>query len=136
MEQDSGNLIVRCGESCKNSPKKELLKKLTVAFVINDKDFWAEHLKNEVIWDITGVRRINGKTSVEKELNRRKQEEIRELQIHNIITHGNTGAVNGVLIPRNGENLAFCDVYHFSGHGKKAKSRTITSYIIPVPPRN
>lgn len=52
------------------------------------------------------------------------------LHIHHIITHGNVASLNGKLTLTNGDKLEFCHVYRFSGFGKKAKIKEITSYII------
>ncbi|HEU5138658.1 MAG TPA: hypothetical protein VFT51_01700 [Bacillales bacterium] len=53
-----------------------------------------------------------------------------ESELHNIITHGRVGSVNGALIFKNQKRLAFCDVYQFTSAGKKAKIKEITSYVI------
>jgi hypothetical protein len=55
---------------------------------------------------------------------------VAEVRIDNIITHGDTGVVNGWAKMKEGNAYAFCDVYKFNGHSKGAKIREITSYII------
>ena len=50
--------------------------------------------------------------------------------IETVITHGNTGAANG-LLKFAGRSLAFCSVYHFNSF-KDARIKRITSYRIPV----
>lgn len=52
------------------------------------------------------------------------------LTLHTVITHGDTAAVDGVIMLENGESYAFCDVYRFRGASKTAKVKEITSYVI------
>jgi hypothetical protein len=59
-----------------------------------------------------------------------------ELNISNIMTHGSTGAANGILIFENNKSYAFCDVYIFSSAAKNAKIKEITSYVIEVSKTN
>lgn len=130
MHSHQENIKIECEENCGNSPKKLLLKDVSIALVKNEIDFCMEWMKEEVVWDIIGDQLIQGKENVEKALNEMKDQEVQELRIHNIITHGNTGSVNGMLVRKDKENIAFCDVYNFAGFGKKAKIQKITSYVI------
>ncbi|MDA3129444.1 hypothetical protein ACFPTR_03700 [Aliibacillus thermotolerans] len=130
MHSYQENIKIECEENCGNSPKKLLLKDVSIALVKNEIDFCMEWMKEEVVWDIIGDQLIQGKENVEKALNEMKDQEVQELRIHNIITHGNTGSVNGMLVRKDKENIAFCDVYNFAGFGKKAKIQKITSYVI------
>lgn len=125
-------LKVKCAESCGNSPKKELLKELTIAFAKNDNGFCLEWMKDDVIWDIIGERCIQGTDEFEDALVMKRDREAEELLIDNIITHGNTGSVNGTLIFADKSRTAFCDVYNFAGFGKNAKVKKICSYRIPL----
>lgn len=58
--------------------------------------------------------------------------EVAEIRIANVITHGDTGAVNGRMKVKDGNVYAFCNVYKFKGHSKGAKVREITSYNIEI----
>lgn len=130
MMMYSHEIHIECEENCGNSPKKLLLRDLSIAFAKNEIDFWLEWMQDEVVWDIIGDRLIQGKENVEKALKEMKDSTVQELRIHNIITHGNTASLNGMLVRKEKENIAFCDVYHFAGFGKKAKIKKITSYVI------
>lgn len=130
MNIDSGKLKVECAENCRNSPKKQLLKELTIAFAKNDTGFCIDCMNDNVVWDIIGDKQIRGIRDFEEILKDMKNREVHELRIYNIITHGNTGSVNGTLILKNDQQVDFCDVYNFSGFGKNSKIKFITSYVI------
>ena len=127
----SEKIKVECAENCGNSPKKELLKELSIAFAANDIDFCMNWMTDDVVWDIIGNKRIQGKVAFENELDQMKKDrEVQQIRIENIITHGNTGSVNGTLILDDKQSVAFCDVYNFRGFGKNSKIKFITSYVI------
>jgi|HigsolmetaGSP12D_1036236.scaffolds.fasta_scaffold04666_3 hypothetical protein len=54
--------------------------------------------------------------------------ESRKVQIHNVLTHGSTGAANGTVRTDRG-TFAFCDVYRFNS-AKNAKIAEMTTYRI------
>lgn len=130
MNTNSKYIKVECAEDCGNSPKKQLLKELTIAFANNDIDFCMECMSDNIVWDMIGNKKIQGISEFEEALRVMDNGDIQELQIHNIITHGNVGSVNGTLILNNQQQIHFCDVYNFSGFGKKAKIKLITSYVV------
>ena len=49
MNYQSNNIKVECAEDCGNSPKKQLLKELTIAFANNDIDFCMECMSDNKI---------------------------------------------------------------------------------------
>lgn len=117
------------GTDCGNSPKREFLKELNIAFVKSNTGFLTECVTDDIIWDIIGHRKINGKEEFFDELEIMKNEEVAELVLNNIITHGKDGAANGIIKMGNGKVYAFSDFYKFnSAKGNKIKS--ITSYVI------
>ncbi|PAV30961.1 hypothetical protein CIL05_04400 [Virgibacillus profundi] len=128
----SGELKVICTEDCGNAPKKQQLKDFNIAFAKNDLEFLMEYVTDDIIWNIVGEKQIKGKENFEEELRKMNTDIAEELQMTNIITHGKTGAVNGVLRFDKKKNYSFCDVYTFSSAGKKAKIKEITSYVIEV----
>ncbi|WP_174613190.1 nuclear transport factor 2 family protein [Virgibacillus ihumii] len=130
MNTYSGNIKIECDENCGNSPKKRLLKEFSIAFVKNETDFCIDYMTDDVIWNIVGKELIRGKDDFENALIQMKNREVQQICIQNIITHGNTGSVNGTLLLTNKEKIAFCDVYNFNGFGKNSKIKEITSYVI------
>lgn len=128
----ASSLKVICAENCGNSPKKQLLKDFTIALAEKNTDFCIDWVRDDLTWEIIGEKQFQGKEEYEKALEEMKDRNVEELEIHHIITHGNTASANGTLHFSNGETIAFCDVYEFAGFGKDAKIKRITSYIISV----
>jgi hypothetical protein len=116
--------------SCKNSPKRELLRDLTIATVQGNIDKLLEWLEDDVRWKIIGDEETQGIEEVEVKLKTILERPIQELHIDNIITHGNTGSLNGKLMLKNEGIIDFCHIYLFKGHTKTAKIKEITSYVI------
>lgn len=124
------DLKVVCPVDCGNAPKKILLKELNIAFSVGDLDFILDHMIDEIHWNIVGTKLVKGKERLTDHL---KQEgKALELHIGNIITHGNTGSVNGELIWGNKEKVGFCNVYNFTSAGKNAKIKEVTTYMIGI----
>lgn len=120
-------ITIQCTETCKNSPKKEVLKELTIALVKNELETFLRFVTADLIWNIVGHQEIHGIENVKKSFI--KYENMSKLQIHHIITHGNKGTVNGTLICKE-QTIHFCHVYYFNNHSKTTKVKAITSYII------
>jgi hypothetical protein len=131
MNNQPEKLQIFCAEDCGNSPKKALLRDISIAFAKNEISFCLDWMIDNIEWDIVGDQLIHGKDNVEKVLIRMKRN-VQQLHIHNIITHGNTGSVNGTLILMDQHTIEFCDVYNFAGFGKNAKIKKITSYVIKL----
>ena len=130
MNTHSEDVKVECAEDCGNSPKKQLLRDINIAFAKREIGFCLDWMTDDIIWEIIGDRVIEGVSDVEKVLNEWSIREISLLRIHNIITHGNTASVNGVLLLNDKETIDFCDVYNFRGFGKNSKIKKITSFVI------
>lgn len=116
---------------CGNSPKKLFLKECNVAFAEGDISFIIDNVSDDITWNIVGDKFIQGKNDFAEALKDMKNKAVVELTIHNIITHGKEGAVNGTLILENEEQYAYCDVYQFSG-AKGANLKSIQSYVIEI----
>ena len=48
----------------------------------------------------------------------------------NVLTHGVSGAVDGIMLLEDGSRYAYCDVYRLNSSAKDAKIKVITSYVI------
>lgn len=123
---------VHCAEDCGNAPKKRLLRDICI-------DYWGggghgllENVVNEVAWNIIGARTIVGIEAVQQHLAQAHPGRPVELFIHNIITHGNVASLNLTAIMPGGTRIEQCDVYRFSGFGRKAKIKEITSYVVRI----
>lgn len=111
-----------------HSPKKEFLKELNIAFAKGDAAFIVNNVNDSIVWNIVGDKKIEGKDNFIKEMEIMKDYVADELTIHNIITHGAEGAVNGEM-KMNGKKYAFCDIYQFTSAGKSI-IKSMTSYVI------
>ena len=128
---DMSDLRIICGEDCGNAPRKELLKAFNIAFARGDAGFILEHVAPDIVWHMVGDRTVRGMEQFAEALDEMKGSKATELHIHNIITHGNTAAADGIL-KFGQKSYAFCDVYKFSGAAKTAKIKEITSYVIGI----
>lgn len=117
-----------CEEDCGNAPKKLLLKDFNVAIVKCDLDPIVNNITDDIHWSLIGLTSVQGKDEFIQTVQEMEREKPKELNIKNIITHGNTGAVNGSIVTQE-KTYAFCDVYKFSGF-KNPKIKEISSYII------
>ncbi|GIO97082.1 hypothetical protein J14TS5_21680 [Paenibacillus lautus] len=126
------DFLITCEEDCGNAPKKELLKKLHIALAGMDAQFMNENFTDGIQMNYVGERIIQGKDQVIESLCQVKYGKTAELHIHHLITHGSTGAAEGILVFDDRKRLAFCNVYRFSSSAKIAKIKKITSYIIPL----
>ncbi|MCB7480294.1 nuclear transport factor 2 family protein [Christiangramia sediminis] len=122
---------INIGPDCGNSPKKQFLKEINIAFAKGDSDFLIASVSDKIIWDIIGDRKIEGKENFAEELEKMKSQKASELIINRILTHGKEGAVSGIMKISNDKKYAFSDFYDFSG-AKGAKVKAITSYIIEI----
>ena len=123
---------VIASEDCGNAPKKAQLRDFNIAFAEGDVDRILGFVSDNVTWNRVGDTRIEGRENFENDLRPMQDVRAKEVEITDIITHGNVGAAHGILRFENGQSYAFCDVYRFTSHARDAKIREITSYVIEV----
>ncbi|MEH7884231.1 hypothetical protein V7654_07880 [Bacillus sp. JJ1609] len=121
---------VNSPKDCGNAPKKLQLQELTIAFASLEIDAIKVNISDDIVWEIVGEKPLQGKDSFLRKLKEMAHRQVTEIHISNIITHGSTSSINGKMIMNDESSLGFCDVYTFTGAGKKAKIKEITSYII------
>lgn len=113
--------------------KGKFLQQLNEAFANSDTEYLAANVTDDIQWTVVGDRTVRGKEAFVEALKEMEADEPMELTIHNIITHGDTASVDGIMkMPGgsgNGKAYAFCDVYTFSGF-KNPKVKEMTSYVI------
>ncbi len=117
--------------NCGNSPKMEFLKEFNIAFAKGNMEFISEGVTDEIVWNIIGNKKIEGKEKFKEEMELMKSENVTELIIDQILSHGKEGAVNGIIKMQNGKKYAFSDFYKFKG-AKGTKIKSITSYLIGI----
>ncbi|HLS89253.1 MAG TPA: nuclear transport factor 2 family protein [Sphingobacteriaceae bacterium] len=121
---------VLCAEDCGNAPKKALLRDVTIDYWGGDGQLMLENLADGAVWTVVGQAPAEGIQAIVEHRAGDRSDKPVELQIHNIITHGNVASLNATVLRQDGSRLEYCDVFRFSGFGKKAKIKEITSYRI------
>ena len=118
------------GEDCGNSPKNIFVQEITIALAKGDVKSVLNSVTDDIRWSIVGDRALQGTEQFVEALQEKKNENVVELKIDHIATHGKAGAVDGTLKFKN-KSHAFCHVYEFS-NAKGIAVREITSYIIEI----
>ena len=111
---------------------KLFLKDFIVALVKNDSTFLARNTTDDIRWNLVGGASINGKNDVLAELQQSRSNKVTELIINTIVTHGYSGAADGLLKFKDGRRVAFCDVYEFRASTNNAPIKAITTYAITL----
>jgi limonene-1,2-epoxide hydrolase len=122
---------ITISKDCGNSPKNKLIQQFTVAFARREVKFILDSVTDTIRWNIVGIRSIEGKEELAEFIKGSKNNRVASLTIHHIASHGKAGAVDGTQKLKNGEMLAFCNVFEF-GNTKGSTICEITSYVIPV----
>lgn len=117
--------------NCGNSPKMEFLKEFNIAFARGDVAFISDSVTDDIIWNIIGDKKIEGKERFAVELEKMKSKKVSELVLEQILSHGKEGAANGIMKMQDGKEYAFSDFYVFQG-AKGTKIKSMTSYVIGV----
>lgn len=118
------NVIPDCG----NAPRKTFLKEFNIAFATGDAAFIMEHVAENILWEMVGDKVISGKEAFSQAIQEMKDYTADELVIEQVITHGNTAALSGI-IKMDGKTYEFCDVYEFTSAGKNILKH-LKSYVI------
>lgn len=114
---------------CGNSPKNDLIEKMTVALLIGDSDFALARLTADIRWEFVGRKTISGAENIDAELSRIAAKRPLDLTIATVVSHGRAGAVSGSMKTESGKTFAFSFIYEF-GSAKAENFRKITSFII------
>lgn len=122
---------ILCRPNCGNSPKMEFLKEFNIAFAEGNVAFLKRGVTDDIVWNIIGDKKIEGKANFEKVLEELRSMKTSELMIDQILSHGKEGAANGWMTMENGKKYAFSDFYVFQG-AKGEKIKALTSYCIEV----
>ncbi len=111
--------------------KEKLLQQVNEAFAKSNIDFILQNVTDDIEWTAVGDFSIQGEEEFVEALKKMANEEPFKLSIKNIITHGDSAAVDGVMQSAGGNRYAFCDIYKFRGF-KNAKIKKITSYVVEL----
>jgi hypothetical protein len=108
------------------------LKDFIVAIVKNDGAFLARNTTDDIQWNVIGDQCFGGKRDILTALQQSRSDEIKELIINTIVTHGYDGVADGLLKFNDGRKVAFCDVYQFRASTNNAPIKAITTYAISL----
>lgn len=122
---------VIAGEDCGNSPKNKFILDITAAFATGDVGFILDRVSEDIVWEVVGRMRIEGKTAFAAALEGLKKEPAAEIEIYHVATHGRAGAANAETRLEDGRRRAFANVYVFSSV-KADRVKEITSYVIDL----
>jgi hypothetical protein len=114
--------------NCGNAPKIHFIKNMNIAFANNDKDFILDCLADDFCWIAPGDWEMHSKRVVTEHINNLLGNDIIQITIKIIFTHGDKGASDGLLKLQDGHEIAFCDIYKFNSHSKNSKLIEITTY--------
>ena len=117
--------------NCGNSPKMKFIKEFNIAFAKGNLEFLMENVTDDIVWNIIGNKKIEGKEKFTEELKKMKSEKVIELIIDQTLSHGKEGASNGIMKMKNGKKYAFSDFYVFKNI-KSTDLKLITSYVIEI----
>ena len=111
--------------------KGKFLEKINQAYASGDTEYIIQNVTDDIQWTVHGDFSVSGKKDFIEGMKKMAGAGSFEIEIENIITHGTSASVNGIM--KSGENytFAFCDVYKFSGF-KNPKIKEISSYVIPI----
>ena len=114
--------------------KGKFLKRFNEAFAKSDTAYILEQVTDNIHWNLVGNKVLEGKLAMEKKLRSMESDNPIGLELHNVITHGTTAAVNGEIRMKTESGhrtYSFCDIYRLSGF-KNPKIRELTSYVMEV----
>lgn len=119
---------VHLNQACGNSPKNQLLQELTVAIAKADFDAISRIVTEDVRWSPVGRKPVHGVGSFCRAIARYGPASM--LRVDQVISHGKSGAVNGVVTFAE-KSRGFCYVVEFrSAKGQEVSG--ITSYSIGI----
>ena len=114
-----------------NSPKKELIKKLTLLFASYQVDQLKPYFAENIEWSLIGDEPIVGKENFANALKEMSGNKAIEIIIHNIIAQEKEAAIHGEMKMADGQRFGFSDFYQFTNkQGPMVES--ITSYVIKL----
>lgn len=117
---------------CGNAPKKAFIRDFEVAFPRKSREVILDSIADDIHWEMIGDQVIDGKAEVIKMIDTMLDGSYKELTIETIITHGDTGSANGMMVFEDGSTFGFSDVFKFSSNGKDAKIKKLQSYLVEI----
>ncbi len=118
-------------EDCGNAPKKQFIKDFLITLAHGDIKTSMGMVTEDVQLHIPNHPTANGSDAFGQLLaSGMLQKDVAELEIDNIISHGDRCAANGTVQFGDGDRVAFCAVFIFNNFSKSARIKEITVYPI------
>lgn len=119
-------------EGCGNSPRQAWLLDFNLAFIGGEVEKTLGFVAEDVVWDLVGEGRIEGREGMRAWLESMAGKKARKVVFDTFITHGRTAAINGSYEMESGSMFRFCDVYEFAGASTDSPISLYTSYVIRI----
>lgn len=117
-------------EDCGNAPREAWLRDFNVDFINGDVEATLGYVTEDVTWNLVGEATIEGREGMRSWLEAMAGKKARRVVLENIITHGDTAAINGRYEMESGSEFAFCDIYEFTGAAADKPIVNYSSYVI------
>lgn len=118
-------------EDCGNAPKKQIIRDFLTALAERNTENAVQLIDNEICLHAPNQSKMVGLESVMRYLQQKLiGENVEQLKIDNILSHGNQCAANGSMNRQNGTTTWFSAFFLFDGYRKNAKIKEITLYTI------
>jgi ketosteroid isomerase-like protein len=127
----SGTEIV-IGEIGAGSPRQAWLRDFNLAFIAGDVEKTLEFVAEDIVWELVGEGRIEGREGMRAWLRSMAGKRARRVELKHFITHGRVASVNGSYEMESGSKFEFCDVYEFADTKNDSPIRHYTSYVVRV----
>ncbi|WP_367714889.1 hypothetical protein AB2N04_13125 [Nitratireductor sp. GISD-1A_MAKvit] len=113
---------------CGNSPKNRRIQDLAVALLAGDEATLSRLLEEQAVWEIAGDGVFVGRKAI---IAASGKPAIAAITVNHAISHGRSGAANGHLRCKSGDEIAFCDIVEF-GSAKGTAVARITTLRVPL----
>ena len=112
---------------------KDFLKKFNEAFAKSDHSAILKMVTDDIVWEVYGDRRVNGREDFRDFLKNMQNEEKIKITIEDMIINDHEAAVTGKIKMKSANKTkewAFCDVLKLQLTEEKILIRKIKSYVL------
>ena len=118
--------IVRSAD-CGNSPKNLLVQALVIAIETSNRAAFTRCVSDEVTWAVPGRRSFAGRAAALAFLTARRADKPHKLIVLRALSHGHSGAGDGIVLLASGLTRNFCHVVDFT-NARGSRIANISSY--------
>ncbi len=125
----ASDVIVDVG--CGNSPRMMLIRDFNLSMATGDTDAVLDWLADDVVWNLVGIKRLEGKAAVAEWLADEFARLPTAMTIETILSHGKLASASGT-VTRAEHSWAMSEVYVFRNTAKTAPIIRIDSFWIKL----